>query len=883
MAATDAPVKQKSENIQTTSAKLQAAGIASAAMAAATAVNMAVGMRTLQAPDSEKTYVYRDGANANRTGVIDEFGLPLIYDKDLIQEYWKKQGSALSQRWTEFLGLSVPFLTRVITIIIQGGMPELKNSGATLAKDARIIMEKLGPTYIKLGQMMSVRPDVLPQAALDELKILQDSVKPFATDVAISMIESELGGKLEEFFSEISTEPVAAASLAQVYKARLASTGEWVAVKVQRPRVLEVVSKDLYVLRRAAEVYQGLVGRFAPQQRTNYVALLNEWAIGFYTELDFLNEGANQQRLKDLLIQEGVEGVYVPSVYHSYCTRRIMVSEWIDGIKLSSVEPHLLKGLTDDAQEAFLTQLLQVGFFHSDPHPGNLMYLNEPRNEGKARLALIDFGLVASIKQQDMDVMVSAIIHLANRDYESLVDDFIQLEILPSDCDRKLVVPLMDKALTPYVKGGGAQRYEEELRKTYGMDGTFSGSTGGFQQMTQDALTVLNDIPFSIPPYFALLARAIVTLEGIALSGDPDYGIIMAAYPFVARKLLKEDRPEIQKALQEVLYARSDKGEGLLKGARLSVLINSALGIVAKNSGSFVDLDSIPDEAVSLDKAMKFLLSPRAASLRNVLVDEAVLAIDILLRQSARKASTFVIARSNVLPRIPFFGSLLPSLPKLEDVPVPFFIPQMTPEDLSTFNSNNNKENPSFHHDISRNQTINLSGLRARRTSVDLETIAEIVGVRKYTLKPIFATPMSVLSAAAPRLTREEELYALSLSDLTAQTVSSDAAVIVSGDVLTNPVSAARFFLQIVTSSSQSDSNMQFIQEISKLLQNNLAKDPADGRNNSPNDNKNNALKEIEVGLKELSAEESSTLTEFVAQIAEKVRDKIIFRLQTLV
>ena len=125
---------------------------------------------------------------------------------------------------------------------------------------------------------MSVRPDVLPKEALSELQILQDSVKPFDTSVAIAQIESELGGRpLGTFFSEISLEPVAAASLAQVYKARLVSTGEWVAVKVQRPSVLETVSKDLYVLRRAAEVYQGLVDRFLPQQRTNYVALLNEW------------------------------------------------------------------------------------------------------------------------------------------------------------------------------------------------------------------------------------------------------------------------------------------------------------------------------------------------------------------------------------------------------------------------------------------------------------------------------------------------------------------------------------------------------------------------------------------------------------------------------
>jgi aarF domain-containing kinase len=154
--------------------------------------------------------------------------------------------------------------------------------------------------------------------------------------------------------------------------------------------------------------------------------------------------------------------------------------------------------------------------------------------------------------------------------------------------------------------------------------------------MTQDALTVLNDIPFSIPPYFALLARAIVTLEGVALTGNPNYGIIMESYPFVARKLLKEDRPEIQKALQQVLYAPgggADGGGGALRGTRLSVLLNSALGIVAKTSGAFVDLDSVPADGVSTIASVKFLLSDKARSLRALLVDEAALAGDVLLRQ----------------------------------------------------------------------------------------------------------------------------------------------------------------------------------------------------------------------------------------------------------
>lgn len=202
---------------------------------------------------------------------------------------------------------------------------------------------------------------------MDELTKLQDSVVPFSTIVAVEQIERELGGPLGQFFTSISEEPVAAASLAQVYLATLKDGKDTrVAIKVQRPDVLSTVSKDLYVLRRAAEVFQGLVERFAPQQKTNYVALLNEWSIGFYTELDFQNEARNQDRLRQDMINNGIKGVTVPRVFEDLCTRRILVSEWMDGVKLSSCSNEEIGTLVPICQEAFLTQLFETGFFHAE-------------------------------------------------------------------------------------------------------------------------------------------------------------------------------------------------------------------------------------------------------------------------------------------------------------------------------------------------------------------------------------------------------------------------------------------------------------------------------------------------------------------------------------
>ena len=467
-------------------------------------------------------------------------------------------------------------------------------------------------------------------------------------------------------------------------------------------------------------------------------------------QLDFLNEADNQQRLRDLIAAEKVQGVYVPEVYHEMCTRRVLVSEWIDGTKLSDCPKDEIRELIGVGQECFLVQLLQVCFFHSDPHPGNLMKMVSREDPSKNTLVILDFGLMASIEQSDIDTMVSSIIHLANKDYPALVDDFIDLKILPDDCDRAKVIPLMDKALSPYVKGGGAKKYEAELKKMYDMDGSLQSTAGGFQAMTQDLLTVLNDIPFSIPPYFALLGRAVVTLEGIALIGNPDYRLVMEAYPFVARKLLREDRPAAQRALQEVLYASTVGGGNILQGQRLAVMLNSAMGVVARDQseGAFVDLDTIPEDSISIETGVRYLLSERAESLRKVLEREAIGAADVLLRQGARKSGGRIIAALPQPPSLPFDLPFVGKLPKPEDLPGPILVPRSA-----------------------------ASGLPPT---------------------PALASPNEVLDAIAPRLTREEELFAISLTDLARGSLGDDAAVVLSGDALLEPEAVASLLLGVL-------------------------------------------------------------------------------------
>lgn len=421
-------------------------------------------------------------------------------------------------------------------------------------------------------------------------------------------------------------------------------------------------------------------------------------------------------------------------------------------------------------QEAFLTQLFQVGFFHADPHPGNILRLNEPTEDG-AVVALIDCGLMAEVDPGDRDNMISAVIHLANKDYASLVDDFIKLEILPPDSDRAAIIPLMDKALTPYVKGGGAKKYEEELMKLYGMeDGSVQSKVGGFQAMTQDALTVLNDVPFSIPPYFAILGRAIVTLEGVALTGDPDYGIIMESYPFIARKLMSEDRPEIQKALQEVLYSGNPSESGSIKFNRLIALLNNAAGAVSTQDGAaFVDLDAIPEDGLSFSKGLKFLLSDQAESLRNLLQGEVENIVDILSRQIVRQGiNEAIIAISPPRPpSIPFLGDIFPATPKFDELPLPILLPA-------------------------------TNGNPASVGLLNLKEFSDIV---------------------APKLSQDEEIYALSLADAIGEIFGEPVAEFVRGESLLS-VKSVQLLLSAVRSGILADTNILNGDTAKTVLQN---------------------------------------------------------------
>lgn len=290
--------------------------------------------------------------------------LPLTFQPDQIKAYFTKRPGAVVQRIFQILARTLKLGAGVITDVASGNTEDIE---VRRAAELRRTIVSLGPLYIKLGQSLSIRPDILSPRAMVELQQLCDKVPSFDSRIAFETICAELNVKdVSEVFSEITPEPVAAASLGQVYKATLRETGETVAVKVQRPFVLETVSLDLHLVREL-----GLLLRRIPRltERVDLVALLDEFGGRFYQELDYEVECLNGIRVADDMRK--LPMVKIPKNYPRYTRRRVHVAEWVEGEKLSQSKADDVGALVNLGVVTYLTQLLDTGFFHADPHPGS--------------------------------------------------------------------------------------------------------------------------------------------------------------------------------------------------------------------------------------------------------------------------------------------------------------------------------------------------------------------------------------------------------------------------------------------------------------------------------------------------------------------------------
>jgi predicted unusual protein kinase regulating ubiquinone biosynthesis (AarF/ABC1/UbiB family) len=444
------------------------------------------------------------------------------------------------------------------------------------AIELRNLLTRLGPTFIKVGQALSTRPDLIRKDFLAELVKLQDQLPAFDNGLAYQIIETELDRSIGEIFCELSPRPVAAASLGQVYRGRLVS-GEEVAVKVQRPNLRPLLTKDLYLMRWVAS----WLAPWLPLNLGHDLTLIvDEFGTKLFEEIDYINEGRNAEKFAHNFRND--PQVKVPSIYWNYTSNHVLTLEWINGFKLTDTQNIQSVGLDPEAiiqigVTTGLQQLLEHGFFHADPHPGNLFAMYD------GRMAYIDFGMMDQLEETTKESLVDALVHLVNKDYADLAADFVKLGFLTANTNIAPIVPALEAVL-----GNAIGKNVNDFN---------------FKTITDEFSELMYEYPFRVPAKFALIIRSLVTQEGIALSLNPNFKIVEVGYPYIARRLLTGESPALRRRLLNVLFK-----DGKFQWQRLENLIT-----IARTDSQF---DVLPTARMGLE----FILSEEGKFLRRQLV-----------------------------------------------------------------------------------------------------------------------------------------------------------------------------------------------------------------------------------------------------------------------
>ncbi|CAE07460.1 ABC1 family protein [Synechococcus sp. WH 8103] len=434
----------------------------------------------------------------------------------------------------------------VLVVLLQGG----SSDSAVQQRLARRILNTLtglGPCFIKVGQALSTRPDLVRRDWLEELTRLQDDLPAFPHALALERIEQELGAPAHELFDDFPDAPIAAASLGQVYKARLEGNA-WVAVKVQRPNLTFILRRDLVLIRLLGVITAPLLPL---NLGFGLGDIIDEFGRSLFEEIDYVQEADNAERFASLFADN--DAVYVPRVERMLSSTRVLTTTWIDGAKMRDSDE--LQALQLDPAALIRTgvicglqQLLEFGYFHADPHPGNLFAL-QGRSGDLGHVGYVDFGMMDSISDSDRLTLTGAVVHLINRDFAGLANDFQSLGFLSPSADLTPIVPALEEVL----------------------GGSLGDSVGSFnfKAITDRFSELMFDYPFRVPARFALIIRAVVSQEGLALRLDPNFRIIAVAYPYVARRLLAGDTREMRDKLLDVIF----DADGRLSLDRLESLL----------------------------------------------------------------------------------------------------------------------------------------------------------------------------------------------------------------------------------------------------------------------------------------------------------------------
>lgn len=464
-------------------------------------------------------------------------------------------------------------LKEIVSVFIKHGIKE----GITNPVQARLALEELGPTFIKIGQMLSMRPDILPESYVREFKKLQDDVTSEDFEEIKAVLERELGGPIERFFVSFEEEPIASASMAVVHRATLYN-GEEVAVKIQRPKARESMLNDLSILRRITHFV-----KYAPRAGVlNLEEAAEELLQAAKEELDFTTEANNLKRFAEYNKDPKVR---CPRVYEEFTTRDILVLQYIEGIPILNTdrlqeEGYDLQALTIKLADNYIKQIFEDGFFHADPHPGNLLVQ-------KGAIIYLDFGMMGYLSKALKEKFNALIYSMATGNVDGMTRAVLSIGIKKGKVDRRRLYSDIEEIYNEYIE---TSFHEIDLPR-----------------MMEEVFVACRRNNIAIPPDLVRLAKGLVTVEGLVAKLAPDINIMDLAIPYAKRYLAskREFKKEIAEQAEN-LYLLTKSGTKI--PVKFLELINSALAGKLKIQMEHTNLDETVNKLNKMVNRIAFSL-----------------------------------------------------------------------------------------------------------------------------------------------------------------------------------------------------------------------------------------------------------------------------------
>jgi ubiquinone biosynthesis protein len=430
----------------------------------------------------------------------------------------------------EQLGL-VKLLSLPRSIVTRSPTPE----PVSAAQRLRLALIELGPTFVKMGQLLSTRPDIIPPVFMEELNKLQSEVPPFSNDLAIATIERELEKPIHTLFREFCREPVAAASLGQVHAARLRN-GQEVMVKVQRPDITETIESDLAIINDLAALAEerNILGEgFSP------VELAAEFSITLRSELDYRHEASNADRFRSNF--KGNRMIYIPTIYWDYSSRRVLTTERLYGVKITDLQGMAKEGIdrkkmARNCLKIILEEIFKHGFFHADPHPGNFFAMR-----GEV-LGAIDFGQMGVLDREMTGHMLYLMMSLVNRDSRGILRAFERM----GSIEHHRITPALERDVQRFINNYIDRPLAEMTMSETG----------------NEIIAITQRHNMWLPGTFAVLIKSMVMTEGIGLQLDPNLDVFGIARPFVQQAFAEQFSS--RKLGERLLKSGSELGEALI-------------------------------------------------------------------------------------------------------------------------------------------------------------------------------------------------------------------------------------------------------------------------------------------------------------------------------